>query len=163
MISLTEITRTGEATHDMATGLGNSLALLTVLNERLPDIAAGQSSLALLQIDLDRFAAYDTRFGPGGGEAFLAGYAALLRAFAEGWATSEEGQPPGQAFRVGPNEFALILPGVGRLGARRAAAALLAGGETVRVTLSIGIGVAEPTAADIGGLLLAADGALRAV
>ncbi|HEY8599439.1 MAG TPA: diguanylate cyclase [Thermomicrobiales bacterium] len=163
MIGITEIAQTSEATHDMVTGLGNSLALLTALNERLPNVAAGQSSLALLQIDLDRFAGYDTRFGPGGGEAFLAGYAALLRAFAEQLATNEEGPPGGQAFRVGPNEFALILPGVGRLGARRAAAALLAGGETVQVTLSIGIGVAEPTAADIGGLLLAADGALRAV
>jgi diguanylate cyclase (GGDEF)-like protein len=163
VIGITEIAQTSEATHDMVTGLGNSLALLTALNERLPNVAAGQSSLALLQIDLDRFAGYDTRFGPGGGEAFLAGYAALLRAFAEQLATNEEGPPGGQAFRVGPNEFALILPGVGRLGARRAAAALLAGGETVQVTLSIGIGVAEPTAADIGGLLLAADGALRAV
>jgi diguanylate cyclase (GGDEF)-like protein len=163
VISLTEIARTSEATHDTATGLGNSLTLLTVLNERLAAVATGQSSLALLQIELDRFAGYDTRFGPGGGEAFLAGYAALLRTFAEQWATSDEGQPGGQAFRVGPNEFALILPGTGRLGARRAAAALLAGGAMVQVTLSIGIGVAEPNAADIGDLLLAADGALRAV
>ena len=163
MISITEIARTSDATYDPITGLGNSLALLTVLNERLPAVAAGQSSLALLQIELDRFAGYETRFGPGGGEAFLAGYATLLRTFAEQWATSDEGQPGSQAFRVGPNEFALILPGTGRLGARRAAAALLAGGETVQVTLSIGIGVAEQNAADIGGLLLAADGALRAV
>ena len=163
MISLTEITRTSEATYDMATGLGNSLTLLTVLNERLPAVAAGQSSLALLQIDLDRFAGYDARFGPGGGDAFLVGYAAFLRNFVDQWSMDDEGQPGGQAFRVGPNEFALILDGTGRLGARRAAAALLAGGETVQVTLSIGIGVAEQNAADIGGLLLAADGALRAV
>ena len=163
MIGIPGITQTSEATHDIVTGLGNSLALLSVLNERLPAVAADRSSLALLQIELERFAGYDTRFGPGGGEAFLTGYATLLRTFAEQWATNEEGHPGGQAFRVGPNEFALILPGTGRLSARRAAAALLAGGETVQVILSIGIGVAEPNAADIGGLLLAADGALRAV
>jgi diguanylate cyclase (GGDEF)-like protein len=163
VISLTEIARTSDATYDAVTGLGNSLALLTVLNERLPAVTAEQSSLALLQIELDRFAGYENRFGPGGGEAFVAGYAVLLRSFVEQWSTNDEGQPGGQAFRVGPNEFALILPGAGRLGARRAAAALLAGGETVQVTLSIGIGVAEPNAADLGGLLLAADGALRAV
>lgn len=163
MITISEITQSSAATRDAATGLGNSLALLTALNQRLPEVVTGQSALTLLQIELDRFAGYDTRFGPGGGEAFLAGYAALLRGFAEQWATNEEGQPGGQAFRVGPNEFAVILPGTGRLSARRAAAALLAGGETVQVTLSIGIGVAEPNAADIGGLLLAADGALRAV
>ena len=163
MISITAIARTNESTHDAATGLGNSLTLLSVLNERLPAVAAGKSSLTLIQIELDRFAGYDARFGPGGGEAFLVGYAAFLRTFAEQWATSEAGESGGRAFRVGPDEFALILPGTGRLGARRAAAALLAGGKTVRVNLSIGIGVAEPHAADIGGVLLAADGALRAV
>jgi diguanylate cyclase (GGDEF)-like protein len=150
-------------TCDAATGLGNSLALLTLLNERLPHVTGDQSPLALLQIELDRFATSDTRFGTTDDEALIIGYAAHLRTFADQWASTIEGHPGGQAFRIGPDEFALILPGTGRLGARRAAAALLAGGERVRITLSIGIGVAEPDATDIGELLLAADGALRAV
>lgn len=163
MVTIPELTRANGAARDAATGLGNSLALLTALNGQLPRVVEGGPSLTLLQIELDRFAGFDRRFGPGGGEAFLAGYAALLRDFAARWATEEGERPAGQAFRVGPDEFALILPGTGRLSARRAAAALLAGAEPVQIELRIGIGVAEPGAADIGGLLLAADGALRAV
>lgn len=163
VVTLTEIARANGAARDAATGLGNSLGLLTALNQQLPRVVVGGPSIALLQIELDRFAGFERRFGPGGGEAFLAGYAALLRDFAARWASEAEGRAAGQAFRVGPDEFGLILPGAGRLGARRAAAALLAGAERVQIELSIGIGVAEPGAADIGGLLLAADGALRAV
>lgn len=163
MVTLTELARANGAARDAATGLGNSLGLLTALNQQLPRVVEGGPPLALLQIEFDRFAGFDRRFGPGGGEAFLVGYAALLRDFATRWASEDEGRASGQAFQVGPDEFSLILPGARRLGARRAAAALLAGAKQVQIELSIGISVAEPGAADIGGLLLAADGALRAV
>jgi diguanylate cyclase (GGDEF)-like protein len=52
---------------------------------------------------------------------------------------------------------------MGRLRARRFAAALLAEAGKQRIPLRIGIGVAEPGGIDLGQLLLAADGALRAV
>ncbi|CAA9553627.1 MAG: diguanylate cyclase/phosphodiesterase (GGDEF & EAL domains) with PAS/PAC sensor(s) [uncultured Thermomicrobiales bacterium] len=161
MITIPDVARASEAARDAATGLGNSLALLTALNQQLPGINEGGPALALLQIALDRSPGSSGRFGPGDDEAFLVGYAALLEDFTARWASDEEGRPVGGAFRIGSDEFALLLPSAGRLGARRAAAALLAGGESARVALSIGIGIAEPSAANIGGVLLAADGALR--
>lgn len=161
MLNLAEMVLSGEALQDPATGLGTTLALLNALDEQVPRVEQERSSLALLLIVLDRAGEYNLRFGPGGEAIFQARFATMLQDFAERLADPEDGQPGGQVFLIGAGEFALLLPATGRLIARRTAAALLAGAAAARVGLSIGIGVAEPGASDIAGLLLAADGALR--
>ncbi len=161
MLNQADMVLSGEALQDPVTGLGTTLALLNALGKQLPAVEQEQSPLTLLHIVLDRVGGYNLRFGPGGEALFQVRFATMLRDFAERLADPEEGQSSGQVFRIGEGEFALLLPTTGRLIARRTAAALLAGAEAARVGLSIGIGVAEPGASDLAGLLLAADGALR--
>ena len=161
MLNLAEMVLSGEALQDPVTGLGTALALLNALDVQVPIVEQEQAPLALLHIVLDRVGGYNLRFGPGGEAIFQVRFATMLQDFAERLADPEDEQPGGQAFRIGAGEFALLLPTTGRLVARRTAAALLAGAEAARVGLSIGIGVAEPGASDLAGLLLAADGALR--
>jgi len=154
VLNLAEMVLSGEALQDPATGLGTTLALLTALDEQMPLVEQERTPLALLLIVLDRTGGYNLRFGPGGEAVFQARFATMLQDFAERLADPEDGQPGGQVF---------LIPATGRLLARRTAAALLAGAAAARVGLSIGIGIAEPGASDIAGLLLAADGALRLV
>jgi len=161
VLNQADMVLSGEALQDPVTGLGTTLALLNALGKQLPAVEQEQSPLTLLHIVLDRVVGYNLRFGPGGEALFQVRFATMLRDFAERLADPEEGQSSGQVFRIGEGEFALLLPTTGRLIARRTAAALLAGAEAARVGLSIGIGVAEPGASDLAGLLLAADGALR--
>lgn len=161
MLNLAEMVLSGEALQDPVTGLGTALALLNALDVQVPIVEQEQAPLALLHIVLDRVGGYNLRFGPGGEAIFQVRFATMLQDFAERLADPEDEQPGGQVFRIGAGEFALLLPTTGRLVARRTAAALLAGAEAARVGLSIGIGVAEPGASDLAGLLLAADGALR--
>lgn len=161
MLNLAEMVLSGEALQDPVTGLGTTLALLKALDEQLPTVDREQAPLALLHIVLDRIDGYNLRFGPGGEAIFQARFATMLHDFAEHLADPEEDDAGGQVFRIGQGEFALILSATGRLVARRTAAALLAGAEAARVSLSIGIGVAEPGTSDLSELLLAADGALR--
>jgi len=161
VLNQADMVLSGEALQDPVTGLGTTLALLNALGKQLPAVEQEQSPLTLLHIVLDRVGGYNLRFGPGGEALFQVRFATMLRDFAERLADPEEGQSSGQVFRIGEGEFALLLPTTGRLIARRTAAALLAGAEAARVGLSIGIGVAEPGASDLAGLLLAADGALR--
>jgi diguanylate cyclase (GGDEF)-like protein len=161
VLNLAEIVLSGEALQDPVTGLGTTLALLNALDAQLPLVKQEQAPLTLLHIVLDRVGGYNLRFGPGGESIFQVRFATMLQDFAEHLADPEDEQPGGQVFRIGAGEFALLLPSTGRLVARRTAAALLAGAEAARVGLSIGIGVAEPGASDLAGLLLAADGALR--
>lgn len=161
MLNLAELVLAGEAIQDPVTGLGTTPVLLATLEKLLPSADVENLPFALLHITLDQVNAYDLRFGSGGAASFQVRFAMMLRDFVERLADPAAGQPPGQAFRIGTGEFALLLPATGRLAARRTAAALLAGAEVARVGLSIGIGIAEPGMIDLASLLLAADGALR--
>jgi diguanylate cyclase (GGDEF)-like protein len=118
--------------------------------------------LTLVQVELDSYAAYASRVGQERGASLLMGFAGFLRDFADQQVDTTEGRPAGEAFRIDTSEFILALPATGRLRARRVAAALLEGARAARLGLTIGLGVAEPGATDLGVLLLATDGALRA-
>lgn len=148
---------------DPLTSLGDTLALLERLDRALAEMTRQARPLSLLQIDVDRFTAYNERHGRERGDALLIRLAGLLRAVAARASAVGDAPPTAEAFRVGADEFALLLPRSGRLSARRLAAELLAEAREDRLSLSIGIGVAEPASTDLGTLLLAADGALRAV
>ena len=154
---------TGQARLDPLTSLGETLALLARLDAALSGVAAAGGALALLQIDIDGFGAVNAREGDERGDTLLKELAAMLRAAAARQSGNDADPPTAEAFRVGADEFALLLPQTSRLRARRIAAAILAEAAHERLSLSIGIGVAEPGAADLGALLLATDGALRAV
>lgn len=148
---------------DPLTTLGDSLALLARLNEALPLVDQEGRPLALLQLDIDRFRETTRRQGDTRGDEPLRRLADLLRTTAER-EVGPAGDPPSpHAFRLGSGEFVLVLPRMGRLRARRLAAALQTEANEDRIPLSIGIGVAEPGEIDLGKLLLAADGAFRAV
>ncbi|MFO8075749.1 MAG: putative bifunctional diguanylate cyclase/phosphodiesterase [Actinomycetota bacterium] len=109
--------RRAEALRDAVTGLPNRPALLAELERVLAD-GASPPRAALLVIDLARFSEVNAAFGHGVGDELLAAVARGLRADA----------PPG-AFvaRVGPDELAVLIDGLGDgAGAEEAAAALLA-------------------------------------
>ncbi len=143
--------------------LGNTLALLARLDAALREVALFGQPLTILQLDFDRFADFNARYGRGRGDALLAGFANFLREFAALREDVAAGRAAGEAFHIGGDGFVIILPTTNRLRARRLAAALLSGAEAAGIGLSIGIGVAETGATDLGTLLMAADGALRAV
>ncbi len=162
-MSASSVAPAGLARLDPLTSLGDTLTLLERLNAALPTVAAGGRSLSLLQIDIDGFGALNERLGSERGDALLQSLAALLRTAAARQNGDAADPPTAEAFRVGADEFALLLPHTGRLRARRIAAALLHDVAQERLSLSVGIGVAEPGSSDLGALLLATDGALRAV
>jgi diguanylate cyclase (GGDEF)-like protein len=152
-----------QAQLDPLTTLGDSLALLARLDASLPLVNAERRPLTLMQLDIDRFGDVNARRGRAGGDELLRQLASLLRTVAARQDSPDTEAPTAEAFRVGADEFVLLLPRMGRLRARRLAAALVAEANAERIPLSVGIGVAEPGAIDLGKLLLAADGALRAV
>ncbi|MFN8513330.1 MAG: diguanylate cyclase [Chloroflexia bacterium] len=153
-----------QAQLDPLTTLGDSLALLARLETALTLVDAERRPLALLQLALDRLRVVNTRRGRNGNDddTLLRQLASLLRAFAAREDGPDAEPPIAEAFRVGTDEFVLLLPRTGRLRARRLAAALVAEASSERIPLNVGIGMAEPGEIDLGKLLLAADGALRA-
>ena len=138
---------------DPLTGLGNHRAfqegLIAQLEERRPTGA----SLALILVDVDKFKDVNDRFGHQAGDAVLAGVAGILSA-------------QGQAFRVGGDEFAVVLPLDGQQRGLRIARALVANvaqeifGVCADVTVSIGCAIFPEDATVADELFAAADSAL---
>jgi diguanylate cyclase (GGDEF)-like protein len=141
---------------------GDSLALLARLNAALPLVDQERRPLSLLQLDIDRCGERNRSRGKASDDV-LQKLTELLRAVVTPEEGADDDQSTAEAFRIGPDEFVLLQPRMGRLRARRFAAALLTDAGKECIPLRIGIGVAEPGAIDLGQLLLAADGALRAV
>lgn len=162
MVTVPELMASAQASRDPLTSLGNTLALLTRLGDMLRQVDDQGRPLTLMQVELDSYAAYSARYGQERGTALLLGFAGFLRDFAAQLEDAAEGRTAGEVYRIDTAEFILALPATGRLYARRLAAALLDGAAAARLALSIGLGVAEPGATDLGTLLLATDGALRA-
>jgi len=143
-----------EAVTDALTGLWNhrrfyesSLALIE---------AAPEVEFALVLADLDDFKELNDRHGHVAGDDALRSVAAVLR----------RGMRPGDSvFRVGGEEFALLLPSTSRPNARTVCRRLQRTLETLdlggwRLTLSFGIARSPEDGSDLRTLMQAADAAL---
>lgn len=142
---------------DALTGLGNRKAFYEHLKRSLAD---AKGPVALLFIDLDRFKQVNDRFGHDVGDGLLVQMANRLR---------DAVRKPDRAYRLGGDEFTLILPGTGEQDAERLAQRLLQVlGEPVQldeqlidfVTPSIGIALSPQHAQDLDSLVKAADQAM---
>ncbi|NAZ88196.1 diguanylate cyclase domain-containing protein [Kineococcus indalonis] len=145
------------AFHDALTGLANRAALLRDLEDAL---GAGERRAALLLVDLDGFKQVNDALGHHAGDVLLQLVAGRLR----------ELTPPGAlAARLGGDELAVLLPGAATAAqvrelARRVHLRLREPfeieGRTVRTGASVGAALAPEHAADVTGLLRAADAAM---
>jgi diguanylate cyclase (GGDEF)-like protein len=132
-----------QAVTDPLTGLGNRRKLATDLTERLGGAAAGLDAaggpdgsepepLVLMMFDLDGFKVYNDTFGHLAGDALLARLGSKLSAAVF---------PHGTAYRLGGDEFCVLLPARdGGLQAivAQAAGALSERGETFAIQASCG-------------------------
>jgi diguanylate cyclase (GGDEF)-like protein/putative nucleotidyltransferase with HDIG domain len=95
--------RTLQATHasktDALTGLGNHRSFHTDLRDQFPDDQAVDGAFCLCVLDLDDFKAVNDRFGHPVGDDVLSHFADVLR----------DAVPDARAYRIGGEEFALIL------------------------------------------------------
>ncbi|MBI5104008.1 MAG: diguanylate cyclase, partial [Solirubrobacterales bacterium] len=125
-----------EALTDAVTGLGNRRALVADLDAALADGAPR----VLAIFDLDGFKFYNDSFGHAAGDALLTRLGRALGAATAGRAS---------AYRLGGDEFCVLLPGTARAAApavQAAVAALTEDGEGFRIDNSHGV-VALPTEA----------------
>ena len=116
-----------EAATDALTGLGNRRALIVELERRLAEDEIEPAVLALF--DLDGFKAYNDAFGHPAGDLLLKRLGAQLAEIGE----------PGEAFRMGGDEFCVLFPAGGSADlVGRARQALSESGEGFTVTASAG-------------------------
>lgn len=150
------------AWHDPLTGLANRRRFSDFLRHELRRSLRSRSALSLLEFDVDHFKEYNDEFGHPAGDKCLVEVGRILRSRAR--------RPDDLAARLGGDEFALIL-GETDLGALRKIAeairkavddlAMVYGGGSKRVTLSVGGVSVIPQQHHTGELLLeAADRAL---
>ena len=100
------------ATRDPLTDLGNHRSFQQELELAVANAARRSTSLAVALVDLDEFKLVNDRHGHRHGDEVLAHVARVL----------EFGRPDDRAFRIGGDEFALLLPDADSLGATRALA-----------------------------------------
>ena len=143
-----------EALRDPLTGIWNRRAL----QERFSAAASPGAPLVLVLLDLDHFKRVNDEHGHAVGDAVLRDFAAELRT------TVRAGDA---VFRIGGEEFALLLPGLDadqavqrmqRLHEHVNAHSL--GGRPAGQTFSAGIAASPPQAAELDTLLRSADAAL---
>ena len=139
-----------EAITDPLTGLGNRRHLMDDLEQALHRSRAERGS-TLVFLDLNGFKRYNDTFGHAAGDELLARIGARLRA-----ATGERGV----AYRLGGDEFCVLLQGRVSRGDRliaAAAEALFERGTAFAVTSSIGIAVLPEEAPSPSAALALAD------
>jgi diguanylate cyclase (GGDEF)-like protein len=150
---------------DALTGLSNRRRFETAFDEAWKDAIATGEALSLLVVDADHFKRFNDRYGHAVGDAVLVGLGVRLAASVH--------RPEDVVFRVGGEEFTLLLRDTDVAGALRVAqkihaevakltvaSAFLAAGS---VTVSIGLATAvpaSPEAGTTGELYRRADGAL---
>ncbi len=145
------------ATVDELTGLGNRRAYATAIESELMRADRAPAPLAFLELDLDHFKAINDQYGHEAGDRTLTAIGRLVRA---------QLRHNDLAFRMGGEEFVVLLPGAGEAEARRAAERLRASVAGLRdlpapITASIGCAVL-PAGCKASGhaLYSAADAAL---
>ncbi|CAA9525293.1 MAG: diguanylate cyclase/phosphodiesterase (GGDEF & EAL domains) with PAS/PAC sensor(s) [uncultured Thermoleophilia bacterium] len=140
------------ATRDGLTDLGNQTSFQEELRRAAAHAIRSAEPLSVAVVDLDDFKVANDRNGHRAGDVLLTGVAELLA----------DGSPGLSAFRIGGDEFALLMPGTDASCAERhletvrtAAAGRLGG-----VTFSSGVAELDPEASDAGSVVEQADAAL---
>jgi diguanylate cyclase (GGDEF)-like protein len=149
------------ATTDSLTDLPNRRQFLARFKEeflRVQRLDNQRSSV--LMLDLDLFKGVNDTYGHAAGDAVLRHFAQNMRNAIRKIDT---------AGRLGGEEFAVIMPGADSVAARASAdrlrdivarTPLVQEGNTIPLTVSIGIATIEPRDRDAGATLIRADGAL---
>jgi diguanylate cyclase (GGDEF)-like protein len=138
---------------DPLTGLGNYRHFHERLQHEIEAASVGDGPLTLCLVDIDDFKLVNDRFGHPAGDRILTEVAGLLR-------------HDGEAFRMGGDEFAVLLPGVGEPGALSAMdsvvdrIASLDDADVDRLFVSVGIASFPSHGADREELIRHADSAL---
>jgi diguanylate cyclase (GGDEF)-like protein len=148
------------AYRDQLTGIPNRRAFDEALEREWRRGIRSARPLSLLIVDIDRFKAYNDRFGHQQGDVALSAVAAEIAALAR--------RPGDFASRYGGEEFAIVLPETSREGAQTSAEAVRRGirelgieHEGAPLTVSVGCATMVPNESDRPELLIAlADSAL---
>lgn len=149
------------ASTDSLTGLANRRRLDQVLRQEWARSQRNRTPIAVLMIDVDYFKAFNQRHGHAGGDHALHEVALAINECIR--------RPADIAARYGGEEFQVVLPETGLAGALLLAERIRScvealprhSGDTVPITVSIGVGVHEPgTQQDLASLLGTADEAL---
>lgn len=138
----TENDQRAAALFDPLTGLGNRAALRAAFEEHRARCAAHGASIGLLVADLDHFKVINDAYGHETGDVVLARVARTLRSAAGEGAS---------AFRLGGEEFVVLLPGASAARVHEAAEALRCAVRQVdpaEVPVTISIGGASASAAE---------------
>jgi diguanylate cyclase (GGDEF)-like protein len=151
------------ADHDGLTDIHNHRYFQERLRRDLAQAAADRQPLSLIMLEVDKFKAYNDRYGHQRGDVILKSMATELDRLARAW--------KGTAARYGGDEFVVVLPGQGSTGAMELAGRLLEGvtrctAETVgalglpSVTASVGLATFPDVGPDASALIDAADAAM---
>lgn len=151
-----ELHHRDEAILDPLTGLLNRHALAPRFAEISQQAALTGQPVCMVLCDVDAFKAVNDEHGHDRGDAVLRDIAYELRKRLRSFEL---------VYRLGGEEFLIVLPGMGRLGGEVAAERLRAGIEQacstgIPVTVSFGVSAASGTDVDYDGLFRAADAAL---
>jgi diguanylate cyclase (GGDEF)-like protein len=141
------------ATRDPLTGLGNRHALQRELGPALAQARRAGEPVALAMLDVDRFKCENDTRGHQHGDRVLQGIAEILL----------DGRHADLAYRIGGDEFVLVMPDTDLDGGLVAAERVRAGVTHMDTPVTVSIGVAElPDGGSPAELLRAADKALYA-
>lgn len=125
------------ATRDALTGLGNTTEFHEELRRAIALAARYGEPLTVAVLDVDDFKLVNDRRGHRAGDGVLVGVGQLLQG----------GRPEDRGFRIGGDEFALILPRTDADGAaERLNRIRVTSGERLAVTLSCGLAELDPAA-----------------
>lgn len=142
-----------QAFTDALTGLSNRMKLTSILNDVISENRHNKQAVSVLSLDLDRFKEVNDLFGHDAGDRVLTSFGNLL---------NEQMDSSGQVFRVGGEEFLVLLSGADAAHAQEVAKnihASLAKHQPLPglpVTVSIGIATLDESE-DREGLLRRSD------
>ena len=148
-----------EAARDSLTGLWNRKAILEILERELIRAERDHDPVGLIMVDVDHFKVINDTRGHAAGDAVLRIIASAVAAMV---------RPYDSVGRYGGEEFLIVAPGCGlpeawdlaeRVRSHVAGCNIMSAGNTLKVSLSLGIATGE-VAEEIEKLLHAADTAL---